>query len=89
MPSNFWLLKKATRPTPLLLFSQNLQIKTMRKPFSQKNQYANFALTIYVRRAKIKTCINPIILKVELRERVKLQRKERGVGDEKPLSYTE
>ena len=40
-----------------LFFSQNLPIKTMRKPFSQKNKYANFVLIIYVRIAKIKTCI--------------------------------
>jgi len=29
------------------------------------------------------------VLKMELRKRVKLQRKERGVEEEKPLSYTE
>ena len=28
------------------------------------------------------------VLKIELRERVKLYRKERGVEEEKPLSYT-
>ena len=29
------------------------------------------------------------VLKIELRERVKLLRKEQGVEEEKPLSYTE
>ena len=41
-----------------LLFSQNNSIKTMGKPISQINKYANFALIIHLRRAEIKTWIN-------------------------------
>ena len=40
-----------------LLFSQIQSIKTMGKPFSQINQYANFALIIHLWRAEIKTWI--------------------------------
>ena len=40
---------------PLLSFFQNHSIKTMGKPLSQINKYANFALIIHLRRAKIKT----------------------------------
>ena len=43
---------------PSLLFSQNLPIKTMRKSFRQKKLICKLRLIIYVRRAKIKTCIN-------------------------------
>ena len=43
---------------PRSFFSQNHSIKTMRKPFNQKNKYANFVLIIPLRRAKIKTCID-------------------------------
>ena len=35
-------------------FAQNRMIKTKRKPFSKKNQYAIFVVIIYLRRAKIK-----------------------------------
>ena len=52
-------LKGNQAPSPIL-FSQNLPIKTLRKPFSQKSKIknANFVLVTHVQSAKIKTCIN-------------------------------
>ena len=48
---------RATGPPPPPFFSKSFD-QIMGKPFSQINKYANFALIIHLRRAKIKTWIN-------------------------------